>query len=133
MNELKFRVWNGSKMEYDIVVGRFGCFYVNPGLNNDGLDPNDTASLNPSNTKYDDAIRVMQLSGLTDKAGSAIYEGDLMRLNGGEVSEVKFDGGSFYCVDNNGDRILNSTAWIKVGNIYENKELLTPNSKLVTN
>ena len=51
--KLKFRIWNGTEMIYD-VVGKFGTFYVNPGNNGHGLDPNDLASLTPFTTKYSD-------------------------------------------------------------------------------
>lgn len=33
----KFRVWNGSEMIYDVTVGKFGAFYVNPGDKGDGV------------------------------------------------------------------------------------------------
>ena len=42
--ETKFRVWTGMKMDYDVVVGKLGAFYVA------GLDPKDSASMSPANT-----------------------------------------------------------------------------------
>lgn len=52
--EIKFRVWNGLEMVYDVISGRFGTFYVNP--DNNGIDQNDSASLSPYNTKYHDNV-----------------------------------------------------------------------------
>jgi len=97
MKEL-FRVWNGSEMVYDITVGRFGVFYVNP--ENNGLDPNDSASLTPNTTKYPDDIKVMRNSGVESKSGKEVFEGDTVKaFMGGEVygiGEVVFKSGIFW-------------------------------------
>jgi len=75
--DLKFRVWNGSEMEHNIMVGKFGIFYVNP--SNNGIDENDTASLSPFNTRYPDDIPLMRFAGRKDKNEIDIYEGDIVR------------------------------------------------------
>lgn len=124
--ELKFRVWNGSEMEHDIMVGKFGIFYVNP--SNNGIDENDTASLSSFNTKYPDDIPVMQFSGLTDKNGVEIFEGDILEFEDEQKSVVKWLQGGLTCEADFGDYDLTTVGWAidllgcceVVGNIYQN-------------
>ena len=139
--EIKFRVWNGIEMEYNITAGKFGVFFVNP-ENGDGLDPRDSSSLTPYNTKYPDDIPIMQYTGLKDKNGREVYEGDIVKFtrygkyfdNGNEIEgmvssihEVYFDDellefglkytfAMFHCQFANQFEVI--------GNIYDNPELL---------
>lgn len=135
MREIKFRAFNGMGMEYNVVAGKFGHFYVNP--YNNGMDEKDSTSLTPFNTKYEDTVPLMQFTGLKDKNGKEIYEGDIIssdnfssnlvigysnekaafvgsRTNSFKISEIY----------NFLDDIVIDDNWEVIGNIYESPELL---------
>jgi len=149
MREILFRVWNGANYEYDVMVGKFGAFYVNP--MNGGLDVDDSASLSPFNTKFSDNVVIEQFTGIHDatkwedltdaerdewiKAGHTkegwkgrrIFEGDIVHIDNydeGWDSVVEFNGGAF-AVDVEGrDYDYTAIGWteyqsIIIGNIHD--------------
>ena len=125
MREIKFRVFNGSAMEYNVIGGKFGFFYVNP--TNNGLDERDTASITPFNTKYPDTVPVMKFTGLKDVNDVDIYEGDIVEVkfdDGGINMVVKFDRCQFYLDGEGFWSMSGSGSKFKViGNIHQNPEL----------
>lgn len=141
MNRLRFRTWNGNTMNYNIVVGKFGAFWVNPGSKNDGLDEDDNASLTPYNTKCIDETVIMEFTGVHDCNGRLIYEGDIVR-DGLRIMQVIFkqEACQFWFIwkdDEGVNRHKPLTATCEydvyyfsnddievIGNIYQNYELL---------
>lgn len=118
MREIKFRAWDKKE-------NSMSCFY--------GFTLNTDEELKA----HIDCI-VMQFTGLTDKNGKEIYEGDIMRYTIGEQSSVSFvvwslDGwrfnsymvggsmGLYDCVSANPRK--HEKAEI-IGNMYESPELL---------
>ena len=131
--EIKFRVWTGLKMEYNIMAGFLGAFYVQ------GIDEKDSASMSPFNTKYGESP-LMQFTGLKDKNGKEIYEGDILanyfkvEWNPLHCGWALFNHRGFchelladeYGLDGNSLDPWQITGEV-IGNIYENPELLTKN------
>ena len=63
---------------------------------------------------------LMQFTGLKDKNGKEIYEGDIVRQDyDNALCEVKFISGCFSPFKHDGQFVV-------IGNIYENPELLKP-------
>jgi uncharacterized phage protein (TIGR01671 family) len=134
--KIKFRVWNGQQMDYNVIAGFLGAFYVQ------GLDEEkDYASLSPFNTKYDNETPLMQFTGLHDKNRREIYEGDIVEMTDpyGENnlnSEIKYENGAFTVEADGwfgmGETDVTAVGWAQeqdilievIGNIYENPELL---------
>lgn len=131
---IKFRAWTGYKMEYNVMVGHLGAFYCA------GLDPSDSASLS-NTTIYGKETPIMQFTGLLDKNGKEIWEGDILhyvidvsvdpfepiRLIDG-ISHVFWDNekGSFLCrAENTVDQFCHYYSFEVIGNIYQNPELLS--------
>ena len=127
--ERKHRVWNGLEMVYDVMVGKFGVFYVNPGKDGKRLDERDSASLTPFNTIFSEGTPVMDFTGLHDKNGKEIYEGDVVQYSYNDYetllkSPVEYHEGAFYPVCEIPEEARHFEV---IGNIYENPELLKTN------
>ncbi|WP_427007178.1 YopX family protein [Pseudarthrobacter sp. H2] len=136
MRDIKFRAWTGSKMEHNVMAGWLGAFYVQ------GIDAKDSASMSPSNTVFPEQTPLMQYTGLKDKNGVEIYEGDLMQWIDWEQElterpdiyrvdwldkEARFSLNCFRDgrhLDPKEDMLQLDDQFEVIGNIYENPRLL---------
>jgi uncharacterized phage protein (TIGR01671 family) len=118
--EIKFRVWNKVdkcwQSEEHFAIRLCGDKWF--------ID-DETAEL--IEIKNENNFTLMQYTGLTDKNGKEIWEGDVMKWNQSHNVIVEFQGGKF------GGRFLNHVSinmWVDlskleiIGNIFENESLL---------
>ena len=142
MREIKFRAWNGREMivPTDIINGMAAI--------NKPCDLNDKVMTDDDGVQYycnwdmdkTTDYPLMQYTGLKDKTGVEIYEGDIIKLYYGDwldqvsmvISQGHYFGyGSEYTItpfSTLEDAVEMLSLCIKViGNIYENPELLEAN------
>ncbi len=115
--EIRFRAWDNRSVKGHMMVVR--SLQFNDFLNVNGGDP----------------LPLMQYTGLRDKNGREIYEGDILRGSYDSAYEVRYMGDRDYPAfdvipdvgsDSNGLSYLIAEESVEViGNIYENPELLT--------
>jgi uncharacterized phage protein (TIGR01671 family) len=126
MREVKFRAWdkrNNKWFHNDLFILTNSGFYA------------DYREFDDGNSLFDYEYELMQYTGLKDKNGKKIYEGDIVKGKAYEFSdcpriigEVIYD----YCEYKVKSR-REKTSWLKaelntiyevIGNIYENPELV---------
>lgn len=131
MREIKFRAWDDGKKEwllgYEMPnLGGFSLFGEMMLFEEWARVLNEYLLGIPN--KFKD-LKVMQYTGLKDKNGKEIYEGDIVRSEvwAGEAYSVSFNRGGF-CFGNGDKNYLHDAKYLEsfevIGNIYENPELL---------
>lgn len=119
--EIKFRMWNKK----DVYMEELSFPWM--------IDHEEVWNINTK--KQLKNVVLMQYTGIKDKNGEDIYEGDIIKwgIEGGEwINEVRFYGGAVWIfVDGEIHTILSEYRgkYEVVGNIYENPELIKKKRK----
>ena len=123
-NEIKFRAWDKHKKEWR---------WNNKTLIDLAVDYSKTEAEDNPFYEYDD-LEIMQYTGIKDKNGKEIYEGDICEdKNNGDRVLIKYDlhGSRFatWTNENNptnvsAEKIIDDWGYVVIGNIYKNKELI---------
>ncbi len=112
MREIKFRAWNIQQSKMIEVRKIDFIFYGNPSVISDVSYP-------------DDENILMQYTGLKDRNGKEIYEGDIVKDVIGVGNIIYFETYTSFMILYKNEKLHNLNIDLEViGNIYENKDLL---------
>ena len=128
MREIKFRAWDGEKMHSPIEWSDNGVLYPNEYIYDNCPNKGDLGLLYNIGRG---GVEMLQWTGLVDKKGVEIYEGDVVKTKNSKY-KVIFDKCCFWGVDELGkypiyqirNYVLDDERFEVIGNIYENPELL---------
>lgn len=105
MREIKFRAWDSKENRWKYPVWDI------------------TNDLSKNNQNY----LIFQFTGLQDKNGIDIYEGDIIKMDNGTLYTIVFRGMGFWFVDSDNEGYVFSPSAYQyeiIGNQFENPELL---------
>jgi hypothetical protein len=107
MREIKFRAFQDNEMLTSPISSNYGLSRFFGML-------------------YEDA-KIMEFSGMKDRKGVDIFEGDIVAFEDSEIFQIEFGSGTFGAMGHFGFYSLIDWNWMElevIGNIYENPGLI---------
>ncbi len=131
MREIKFRAWDKTINQ---MMDVYSVLHCEGGIRVGGMGVSigNGWATEENGWKHECDAALMQYTGLRDKNGEKIYEGDIVKTRGfrPDTFEIVFDRGGF-CLKHGDDGYYPDIKYAEdehgevVGNIYQNKNLLT--------
>lgn len=130
IREIKFRAWDKTTKSMFLVVGLFF----------DSKDEGEQVELVCVRSKWFETsdpthatwrkleeVELMQYTGLKNKNGKEIYEGDVVRIRNSVIGQIGWDYFAWQIIGGGMLNAFDSDDLEVIGNIYENSELLKDN------
>jgi uncharacterized phage protein (TIGR01671 family) len=124
--EIKFRAWDGEKMISSLEIKRvqFSECDAWEVIIEDDMHEEIIFASNGYHVDLPESV-LMQYTGLKDRNGKEIYEGDIVDYGNSRFMPVEFINGTF-CICKNTAMPTLMTLYPVIGNIYETPQLLKP-------